>query len=154
MILLRRGRQTHTFGSSNEVDVMVDFGQAPARNRHQCRAPWRPPIDVFETSTGLVVRAELGGLTTSEVQLLLSQHELIIQGERDVVHHVSHRVYHESRVRYGQFEAAVRLPFPVDIDSATAEYVDGMLSIELPRLAATRLTTHEERGAGYAPRGD
>jgi HSP20 family protein len=154
MILLRRGRLTPSFGSSNEVDVMVDFGQAPARNRNHCRAPWRPPIDVFETSTGLVVRAELGGLTTSEVQLLLSQHELIIQSERDVAHHNGHRVYHESHVRYGQFEAAVRLPFAVNIDSATAEYVDGILSIELPRLAATKLTTHEERGADSAPRGD
>jgi HSP20 family protein len=148
MILLRRGRQTHTLGSSTEVDVMVDFGQVPTRSRHRCLAPWRPPIDVFETSSGLVVRAELGGLTTSDVQVLLSQDELIIRGERDVVHYVGHRVFHESRVRYGQFEAAVRLPFAVDVESATAEYTDGFLSIELPRLSATKLTSREERGAG------
>ena len=147
MILLRRGRQTHTLGSSTEVDVMVDFGQEPTRNRHQCLAPWRPPIDVFETCSGLVVRAELGGLTTSEVQVLLSQDELIIRGERDVARHAGYRVYHESRVRYGRFEAAVRLPFAVDVESATAEYADGFLSIELPRLAATKLATREERGA-------
>ncbi len=126
---------------------MVDFRQAPARSRHQCLAPWRPPIDVFETRSGLVVRAELGGLTTSEVQILLDRGELMIRGERDVVRHVEHRMYHESRVRYGQFEAAVRLPFAVDVESATAEYADGFLSIELPRLAATKLTTRGEHGA-------
>jgi HSP20 family molecular chaperone IbpA len=53
-------------------------------------------------------------------------------------------VYHESRIRYGRFEAAIRLPFPVDVEAATAEYTDGFLSIELPRLAATKLTTGEE----------
>jgi HSP20 family protein len=148
MILLRRGRGTDSLGSSTEIDVMVDLGQAPTRGHHRCLAPWRPPIDVFETGSGLVVRAELGGLATSEVQVLLSRDELMIRGERDVVRHVGHRVYHESRVRYGQFEAAVRLPFAVDVELATAAYADGFLSIELPRLAATKLTTDEKRGAG------
>src|SRR4051812_23761201 len=146
MILLRRGRQTHTLESTFEIDVMVEFGQQSAKSRHQWLPPWRPPIDVFETGGGLVVRAELGGLATSEVQVLLSGDELVLQGERDVVRPVGHRVYHESRVRYGRFEAAIRLPFPVDVESATANYTDGFLSIELPRLAATRLTTGEERG--------
>jgi HSP20 family protein len=148
MILLRRGRQTHPLEPSFEIDVMVDFRQASTRSRQQCLAPWRPPIDVFETGSGLVVRAELGGLATSEVQVLLSGDELMIRGERDVVGQVGHRVYHESRVRYGQFEAAVRLPFAVDVESATAQYADGFLSIDLPRLEATRLTTRQERGAG------
>jgi HSP20 family protein len=154
MILMRRGLQTQALGSGFEIDVMVDLGPAPMRSRPQCHRPWRPPVDVFETSSGLVVRAELGGLATSEVQVLLSRDELIIRGERDVADHVGHRVYHESRVRYGKFEAAVRLPFAVDVGSATAEYADGFLSIELPLLAATRLKTHEERGVGSAPRGD
>ena len=146
MILLRRGLRTQTVESSFELDVMVDFNQQPARSRHQCLGPWRPPIDVFETGNGLVVRAELGGLTANEVQVLLSGDELILRGDREVVRPVEHRVYHESRVRYGRFEAAIRLPFPVDVESATAEYSDGFLSIELPRLAATKLTTGEERG--------
>ena len=146
MILLRRGLRTQTLESSFELDVTVDFGQQSARSRPQCLAPWRPPIDVFETGVGLVVRAELGGLTTSEVQVLLGGDELILRGERTVVRPVEHRVYHESRVRYGRFEAAIRLPFPVDVESATANYIDGFLSIELPRLAATKLTTREERG--------
>jgi HSP20 family molecular chaperone IbpA len=147
MIVLRRGRQSHTLEPTFEIDVMVDFGEAPTRSRHRCLAPWRPPLDVFETVSGLVVRAELGGLTTSEVQVLLSADELIIRGERAVLSHVGQRVYHESRVRYGLFEAAVRLPFAIDVESTTAEYADGFLSVQLPRLAATTLTKQEERGA-------
>src|SRR5215211_7717696 len=141
MILLRRGLRTQMPESSFELDVMVDFGTEPTRSRRQCLAPWRPPIDVFETGSGLVVRAELGGLTTSEVQIDLNGDELILRGKRDLVRPVGHRVYHESRVRYGRFEAAIRLPFPVVVESATAEYSDGFLSIELPRLAATNLIT-------------
>src|SRR5688500_19912722 len=119
---MRRGRLTHTMESSTEVDVLVDFRPTPRRGRYQCNAPWRPPVDVFETGNGLVVRAELGGLTTSEVQVLLSADELILRGERDVVRPVGHRVYHESRVRYGPFEAAIRLPFPVDVGARSEEH--------------------------------
>jgi len=147
MILLRRGLRTQTVESSFELDVLVDFSRQPTTSRQRCLAPWRPPIDVFETGNGLVVRAEIGGLNTSEVQVLLSGGELVLRGERDVARSVGHRVYHESRVRYGRFEAAIRLPFAVDVDLATAKYSDGFLSIELPRLAATRLKTGEEPGA-------
>ena len=147
MILLRGGRHTNALETSFEVDVMVDFGQAPPRGRYQRQAPWRPAIDVFETDERLIVRAELGGLTTNEVQVLLSGNELIICGQRHVARPVGHRVYHESRIRYGRFEAAVRLPFAVDVESTTAEYADGFLSVELPRLAATRVTKRVERGA-------
>ena len=48
--------------------------------------PWSPPIEVFETDDELVVRAELGGLTTTAVQVVLSGDELILRGDRDVVH--------------------------------------------------------------------
>jgi HSP20 family molecular chaperone IbpA len=147
MILLRRGLRTQTLDSSFELDVIVDVSHQVTRRRHRCLAPWRPPIDVFETGNGLVVRAELGGLTTSEVQVLLSGDELILRGERDVVRPVEHRVYHESRVRYGPFEAAIRLPFAIDVGAATAEYTDGFLCIELPRLAATTLTTGKDHRA-------
>ena len=146
MILLRRGLRTQTLESSFELDVMLDFGQQPTRRLRQCNAPWRPPVDVFETDNGLVVRAEVGGLTTSEVEVLVSGDELILRGERNVDRPVGLRVYHESRVRYGRFEAAIRLPFPVDVESATAEYTDGFLSIELPRLSATKLLAGEKHG--------
>jgi HSP20 family protein len=147
MILLRGGRQTNALETSFEVDVMVDFGHASSGGRRQRFAPWRPAIDVFETDHGLVVRAELGGLGTNEVQVLLSGNELIICGQRHVAHPVGHRVYHESRIQYGRFEAVVRLPFAVDIESTAAEYADGFLSIELPRLAATLVTKRVKRGA-------
>jgi HSP20 family protein len=147
MILLRRGLRMQTVESSFELDVLVDFSRQSTTSRQRCLAPWRPPIDVFETGNGLVVRAEIGGLNTSEVQVLLSGDELVLRGERDVARSVGHRVYHESRVRYGRFEASIRLPFAVDGDLATAKYSDGFLSIELPRLAATKLKTGEEHGA-------
>ncbi len=147
MILLQGGRLTDARESRVEIDVIFDFDQAPIRGRHQRLAPWRPPIDVFETGGALVVRAEIGGLKTGEAQVLLSGNELLISGKRDVVGPVGHRVYHESRVRCGLFEAVVQLPFAVDVEAATAVYGDGILTVDLPRLAVSKLMKRAGRGA-------
>ena len=53
MILLRRGLRTQTLESSFELDVDGRFQSAADKERHHCLAPWRPPIDVFETAANL-----------------------------------------------------------------------------------------------------
>lgn len=154
MILFRRGHSSRSSVSIVEVDVMLDLGQAHAVRRFEHFAPWRPPIEVFETDHELVVRAELGGITGSEVEVLVGGDELVIRGERSVAQPSGGRKYHESRVRYGPFEAPVRLPFPVAVESATATYIDGFLSVTLPRLAATRVTSRDNGRPAEALRGD
>jgi HSP20 family molecular chaperone IbpA len=151
---LRGGHHTSALESSCEIIVFVNFGRAPTRGLHQRLAPWRPPIDVLATGGALVVRAELGGLAPSEVQVLLSSNELVICSQRHIVRPVGTRVYHEPQIRHGWFEAAVRLPFAVDAGSTTAEYAHGFVSKEPARLTATNLTKRAKRGAVQALRGD
>lgn len=150
MILLRRGRPAPPAGSSFEIDVTFDLGPASRQRRQECIAPWRPPIEVFETEADLVVRAEIGGLTGDEVSVLIDGDMLVIRGERNVVKPHGHRLYHESRVRYGAFEASVQLPFPIDVPMTSADYVDGFLTVQLPRLAATRVESRESSASGHA----
>ncbi len=153
MILLRRGRPAPPAGSSFEIDVTFDLGPASRQQRQECISPWRPPIEVFETEADLMVRAEIGGLSGNEVAVVVDDDMLVIHGERAFAKHGSHRLYHESRVRYGPFEASVRLPFPVDIPAASADYNDGFLTVQLPRLAAPKVETRDSSDSEYAQRG-
>jgi HSP20 family molecular chaperone IbpA len=41
-------------------------------------------------------------------------------------------------IQFGKFEIAVGLPAPVDMENATAQYEDGFLTINLPKLHAKR----------------
>lgn len=142
MILLRRGRPA-PMGSSFDVDVWREVDPT-ARLRRTRFDPWRPPVEVFETERDLVVRAEIGGLTTDSVSVQLVDGRLSIRGERHFSRPADElRVYHESRVQYGPFEVTVRLPFPVDTPLADAEYVDGILTVNLPRLTATKVATRD-----------
>lgn len=146
MILLRRGRPAPPTGSI-DIDVLFDLEPA-SRRRMACIAPWRPPIEVFETKRELVIRAEIGGLSLDEIAVQVDDERLIIRGKRTVARPDEMRVYHESRVRYGPFEASVRLPFPIDVSTAKADYVDGFLTVSLPRLAATQVTMRDSGKVG------
>ena len=122
--------------------------------RRQHFARWRPPVDVIETDGELVVRAELGGLTGTEAEVLVGRDELVIRGERRVVQPSGMRRYPDSRVQYGPFEPVVHVAFPVAVESATAEYIDGFLAVTLPSLAASKVASTVDGRIVGALRGD
>jgi HSP20 family protein len=154
ILLLQRGRSVESRGSSLDMDITLSRGLGRFARRCQHFPPWRPPVDVFETDGELVVRAELGGLTGTEVEVLVSRDELVIRGERSIVQPSRIRRYHESRVQYGPFEAVVHMAFPIAVESATAEYIDGFLSVTLPRLAASSVASRVDGRIVEASRGD
>lgn len=154
MMLLRRGRHIQQLGSSASFDVTLEYGRIVHRHWAECPAPWRPPVDAFETERQFVVRTEIGGLTIDEIDVFIDGDDLCVRGERPVPRFDGPRLYHESQVRYGPFDVRVRLPFPVDAELARADYVDGILSIQLPRLEPTRVDPMGANVAGGALAGE
>jgi HSP20 family protein len=144
MIVLRRTRPARSIASNAGLEVTFELEPAPGRHRHGCATAWRPPIEVFETEQALVVRAEIGGVADHQIDVVIEGDHLVIRGERTVGPQNGRRLYHESRVRYGAFAVAVRLPFPIDSNTSAAEYADGFLTVNLPRLAATRIAAQEQ----------
>jgi HSP20 family molecular chaperone IbpA len=154
ILLLQRGRSVESRVTRHDMDIALSRGPLGFARHRRHLAPWRPPVDVFETDGELVVRAELGGLAGAEVEVLVSRDELVIRGERTIVKPSGIRRYHESRVQYGPFEAVVHMAFPVAVESATAEYIDGFLSVTLPRLAASKVASRVDGQIVEALQGD
>lgn len=103
------------------------------------RARWRPPTDVLENARELVVKIELAGVREDDVEVTLFEDVLVVTGQRqeefldDVDCHSDQCRYHESGVRYGEYQAEVYLPIAVDADRVVARYDRGFLYIILPR---------------------
>lgn len=152
MILVRRGRPVPHLEAGSDTDVIFGLGSL-YRRAVDYSAPWRPPIEVYETRADFVVRAEIGGLNVDDVSIVADGEHLLIRGSRRVSKQDARRVYHESRIRYGEFEATIHLPFSVEATEATADYVDGFLTIQLPRQTASRLTTLAISSSGAAHEG-
>ena len=153
MMILRRGRAVQPTGSGLDIEMMFELGGGNGR-RPDNRESWRPPVEVFECAGELVVRVEIAGLSLADVEVLVDEDELRIRGERTAGYPSGQRVYYESRLRYGPFEAAVRLPFPVAVGDASADYVEGLLSIRLPRRVAVRVPMRDDSTSPDPDRGE
>jgi len=93
---------------------------------------WRPPTDVYETETEIVARVELAGMRESDFEVTFEDGFLVVSGSRPDVQ--ERRAYHQMEIRFGRFSATVALPpGPVDIERSHAEYIDGFLTVVLPK---------------------
>ena len=135
MIVVRRGRPRDPARRMTEVDDVFRALLAPrgviAPQRH---GRWSPPIEAYESEDGIVVNAEIGGMSRDEIDVVIEGDLLVIRGVRPDTGPCGRRVYHEARIPYGEFGAEVVLPFAIDGDRAEATYNNGLLHIVLPRL--------------------
>lgn len=97
-----------------------------------------PRINVRDQDDRIVVTASLPGFDTSALDLKLEGNKLTLSGklagasERPGLRHVR-------RERHaGSFSREVRVPTPVDAERVTAQLVDGILTVELPKASEVR----------------
>lgn len=99
-------------------------------------AVWRPAMDVHETADAVLVKIDLAGMAEEDIEILLYPNAIVVTGERtDDSDSDEETYYHEAQIRYGPFRADAYLSTPIQPESASAVYQNGMLRITLPRRA-------------------
>lgn len=95
---------------------------------------WRPPVDLYETPTAVVVEIEIPGASSGAIRIVADSHTLLVEGSRET------RAAGSSDGRFlcierasGPFRRLLKLPVRVDRDRAVARYRDGILTITLPK---------------------
>jgi HSP20 family molecular chaperone IbpA len=102
---------------------------------HMPKAAWRPPTDVYETETEVVVQIEIAGMRDGHFHLSLNGRHLVIQGARSQA--VSERrAYYQLEINSGDFQTQIELPSDVaaETELIRANYDDGFLRITLRKL--------------------
>lgn len=119
--------------------TMLSGRAVGVRLSHGVPTAWRPPIEVYENDGELVVLVEVGGMVNAEFEVWIDDRVLAVRGERAPMHCDDRRRIHAMGIAYGPFAADIFLPFAVEHDAISAEYDAGILTLRLPRLAATRV---------------
>jgi HSP20 family protein len=121
-------------GSPPYGDVLRAFVPvAPVAPLH-----WRPPVDVCETASSIVVLLDVAGLDEEAIDVGLYEDALVVEGDRRIDACGPDGVYHAAEIRQGRFHVEVALPTGIDAEGVVATYDDGLLRIEVakPRRAA------------------
>ena len=125
---------------SQEMDRLFSTSElmSPSRqlgaNASRGRAPtqWIPPMEVRQREDGLVVRADLPGLSPEDVNIELENGVLTISGERRDASEDRQDGYFHSERSYGAFSRSITLPEGVDEDQVNARFEHGVLEVTVP----------------------
>ena len=125
--------QLHPWGLVRDLDRL--FVDGPRSNGEHSR--WFPRVDVFDKDTNLVVRAELPGVGSDDIEVTVESRTLTITGTREFQEEDGPESggYRRREIFEGGFKRTVLLPVGADTDAITAASKDGILEITVPKKA-------------------
>ncbi len=118
------------------------FGRPAARRENGKEllavADWVPIVDISETESAYVIKAELPDVKKEDVKVTVQEGVLTIQGERKQEREEKGLKYHRVERSYGRFVRSFTLPDYVDDAKVKAEFKDGVLNLYLPKSERTQ----------------
>ena len=93
---------------------------------------WTPIVDIFETESDLIVRAEVPGVNRDDIDIEVTTESLTIRGERKFDEDANEKSIRIERP-YGPFQRSFTIGVPVQPDKVKASYQDGVLQITVPK---------------------
>lgn len=100
------------------------------------RALFTPPIDIYESDEGLVLIADLPGVSVKSLELQVQNNKLTLLGRVASQAPANARLLHKE-YEEGDFLRSFILSEDVDHDRVTARLNNGVLEVALPRAPRT-----------------
>lgn len=92
---------------------------------------WNPAADVYRVSDGWVVKVDLAGICSDELEIEIRDSLLLISGCRRDTHYREGFVYQQMEITYSRFEKSIQFPNTIDGASINRDYRDGFLIINV-----------------------
>jgi HSP20 family protein len=116
-----------------KVSSTVHFVTRSAGGREgSARAHWVPNTDVYATDSGLVIKVELAGMRSDNLEITIEGNRLRVSGNRPDGCRAPKCSFLVMEINYGPFETMLDLPQGYDLGQAKAAYLNGFLRIDVP----------------------
>ena len=89
--------------------------------------------ELEETGDDVLVRVELPGLNKEDCEITVDENMLCVRGQRRFESATTDSTFHVMERAYGSFQRTIALPRNVVLDSATASFANGVLTVRLPK---------------------
>ncbi len=121
---LRRDPVNELFSQmQNMVQEISDMGE------EMTGMPGNMPVDIREEDGEIVVTADMPGVQKEDINLTADEEGVEIMAESSEEIHEENEKYMRKERTSRSFMRTIQWPKPVDTDSITAEYDDGVLEI-------------------------
>ncbi len=109
-------------------------------------------MDLVETGEHFVLKADLPGMTESDVKIEIEKNVLTVSGERRTELEDKHEGYYRLERSTGAFARSLTLPEGVDADAVSAAFEDGVLEVRIPKPAQAQPRRVQIAVGGGEPR--
>ena len=96
------------------------------------------PIDVYETPDEFVVRAHVPGVTPDGLEVNYQQGVLTLRATTEQPKVEDSWRWYVREIGAGEVTRQITLPREIDVDHATANFENGVLTLKLPKSAAAK----------------
>jgi len=93
---------------------------------------WMPSIESYMKEGKLIIKAELPGIDAKDLELTITERELVIKGERKAAKDEKEKDYTYREISYGSFERRFLLPEGVKTEELKAKFNNGILEVTVP----------------------
>jgi HSP20 family protein len=115
------------------------FGERPFWDENRVAfGDWVPAVDIEETGTEYVVKADLPDVKKEDVKVEFENGVLTVEGERKFQKEEQGKTFHKVEREYGKFVRRFALPTEIDSAKLAAEFKDGVLNVHLPKSATQK----------------
>jgi HSP20 family protein len=104
---------------------------------------WTPSVDIQETETEYLVKAELPEIKREDVKVTVENGILTLRGERKHEKEEKNRKFHRVERSYGTFLRTFTVPNDTDETKVAADFKEGILRVHLPKTEKPRPKTIE-----------
>jgi HSP20 family protein len=130
------------FGNVEDVFARMPsiFGRWPQSYDVNARRDqeWAPSVDISETDSEYLVRAELPAVNKDDVHVTIDGDMLTISGERKQKTEETKEKVHRIETVYGRFSRSFTLPDNADTASIRAESKDGVITVHVAKTKVER----------------
>eukprot|EP00413_Alexandrium_margalefii_P022631 CAMPEP_0204572226 /NCGR_PEP_ID=MMETSP0661-20131031/39344_1 /ASSEMBLY_ACC=CAM_ASM_000606 /TAXON_ID=109239 /ORGANISM="Alexandrium margalefi, Strain AMGDE01CS-322" /LENGTH=193 /DNA_ID=CAMNT_0051580565 /DNA_START=19 /DNA_END=600 /DNA_ORIENTATION=- len=122
----------------NEFSSFEPFFRDPFHHHRGQSLMKQMPLDVSESANAFSISAEVPGFAKDQIKLDVADDTLTITAETssDVEKDETDKdevKYHIRERTAGKFQRSIKLPVNADVSAITAKFVDGVLSLEVPK---------------------
>lgn len=130
--VIRRNPVREMMTLRNALDRMFDDSFfAPFRQDEL--VDWGLPLDVIEQGDNFLVKASVPGINPNDLEITLENDVLCVKGETKSEKEENNERYHLRERRAGRFGRTITFPVRVNGDAITADYKDGVLTLNVPK---------------------
>ena len=113
-------------------DIDSDFSMGPKAHRVKPSGRlWNPSADVYQSPDGWIVKLDLAGVCSDDLEVEINRSYLHIRGCRKDTFYREDFVYHQMEITYSRFEKTIQFPSTIEGASLVRDYRDGFLIIVL-----------------------